>query len=114
MIGSLGKTALASRFKRCITMQEILAHQRAQKLRHNESLVDYIYSKDALLEKASFTIPQLDRISMIIGDITEKKWQIALAPQNSNIVEELIDWTTALNAIHSAEQKHKKHYSSIP
>ncbi|GFT38835.1 uncharacterized protein NPIL_503521 [Nephila pilipes] len=39
------KTALASRFKRRITMQEFLAHQSERKLKHNESLVDYIYSK---------------------------------------------------------------------
>lgn len=67
------KTALATRFKRRITMQEFLAHQSDRKLKHNESLVDYIYAKDALLEKAPFTIPQADRISMIIGDITEEK-----------------------------------------
>ncbi|KAF8792329.1 Retrovirus-related Pol polyprotein like [Argiope bruennichi] len=103
------KNALASRFKRRITMQEFLAHQSERKLRHNESLVDYIYSKDALLEKAPFTIPQPDRISMIIGDITEEKWQIALATQNTNTVEELIDRATALDAIRSAKQEHKKH-----
>ncbi|GFT68204.1 putative gypsy-29-i dr [Nephila pilipes] len=103
------KTALASRFKRRITMQEFLAHQSDRKLKHNESLVDYIYSKDALLEKAPFTIPQPDRISMIIGDITDEKWQIALATQNSNTVEELIDRATALDAIRSAKQEHKKH-----
>ncbi|GFT95488.1 putative gypsy-29-i dr [Nephila pilipes] len=103
------KTALASRFKRRITMQEFLAHQSERILKHNESLVDYIYSKDALLEKAPFTIPQPDRISMIIGDIAEEKWQIALATQNSNTVEELIDRATALDAIRSAKQEHKKH-----
>ncbi|GFS87199.1 uncharacterized protein NPIL_301411 [Nephila pilipes] len=100
------KTALASRFKRRITMQEFLAHQSERKLKHNESLVDYIYSKEALLEKAPFTIPQPDRISMIIGDITDEKWQIALATQNSNTVEELIDRATALDAIRSAKQEH--------
>ncbi|GFY76083.1 uncharacterized protein TNIN_301901 [Trichonephila inaurata madagascariensis] len=47
-------------------MQKFSAHQSERKLRHNESLVDYIYSKDALLEKAPFTILQPDRISMII------------------------------------------------
>ncbi|GFU10523.1 putative gypsy-29-i dr, partial [Nephila pilipes] len=103
------KTALASRFKRRITLQDFLAHQSERKLKHNESLVDYIYSKDSLLEKAPFTIPQPDRISMIIGDITEEKWQIALATQNSNTVEELIDRATALDAIRSAKQEHKKH-----
>ncbi|GFT52695.1 putative gypsy-29-i dr [Nephila pilipes] len=76
------KTALASRFKRRITMQEFLAHQSERKLKHNESLVDYIYSKDALLEKAPFTIPQPDQ---------------------------LIDRATALDAIRSAKQEHKKH-----
>ncbi|GFU42420.1 putative gypsy-29-i dr [Nephila pilipes] len=90
-------------------MQEFLAHQSERKLKHNESLVDYIYSKDALLEKAPFTIPQPDRISMIIGDITDEKWQIALATQNSNTIEELIDRATALDAIRSAKQEHKKH-----
>ncbi|GFT99134.1 RT_RNaseH_2 domain-containing protein, partial [Nephila pilipes] len=67
------KTALASRFKRRITLQEFLAHQSERKLKYNESLVDYIYSKDALLKKAPFTIPQPDRISMIICDITNEK-----------------------------------------
>ncbi|GFQ89647.1 uncharacterized protein TNCT_508051 [Trichonephila clavata] len=93
------KTALASRFRRRITMQEFLSHQSERKLRHSETLVDYIYAKDALLEKAPFTIPQPDRISMIIGDITEEKWQIALATQNSITVEELIDRATTLDAI---------------
>ncbi|GFT79774.1 uncharacterized protein NPIL_673082 [Nephila pilipes] len=46
---------------------------------------------------------------MIIGDITEEKWQIELATQNSNTVEELIDRATALDAIRSAKQERKKH-----
>ncbi|GFX64060.1 retrovirus-related Pol polyprotein from transposon opus [Trichonephila clavipes] len=84
-------------------MQDFLAHQSERKLRHNESLVDYICSKDALLEKVPFNIPQPDHISMIIGDIKEEKWQIALAIQNSNTVEELIHRATALDAIHISE-----------
>ncbi|GFW65823.1 uncharacterized protein TNCV_586491 [Trichonephila clavipes] len=82
------KTAFASRFKRRITMQDFSAHQSERKMKHSETLVDYIYAKDALLEKAPFTIPQQDRISMIIGDVTEEKWQIALSTQNSDTVEE--------------------------
>ncbi|GFR05115.1 uncharacterized protein TNCT_37241 [Trichonephila clavata] len=82
-------------------MQEFLSHPSERKLRHSETLVDYIYAKDALLEKTPFTIPQPDRISMIIGDITEEKWQIASATQNSITVEELIDRATALDAIRS-------------
>ncbi|GIY74056.1 hypothetical protein CDAR_81561 [Caerostris darwini] len=35
-------------------------------------LVDYIYEKDAFLEKASFTFPQSDRISITVGNITGK------------------------------------------
>ncbi|GFV76702.1 uncharacterized protein TNCV_4729221 [Trichonephila clavipes] len=95
-------------------MQECSAPQSERKLRHNESLVDYIYSKDALLEKVPFTIPQIDRISMIVDDITEEKWQIALATKNSNTVEELIDRPTALDAIRSAKQEHKKRHSPKP
>ncbi|GFY31268.1 uncharacterized protein TNCV_752301 [Trichonephila clavipes] len=97
------KTAFASRFKRRITMQEFLAHQSERKMKHSETLVDYIYAKDALLEKALFTIPQQVRISMIIGDVTEEKWQIALAIQNSDTVEELIDRATSLDAIRSVK-----------
>ncbi|GFS55173.1 uncharacterized protein TNIN_433501 [Trichonephila inaurata madagascariensis] len=48
---------------------------------------------------------------MIIGDIAEEKWQIALATENSNTVEELIGRATALHAIRSAKQEHKKHHS---
>ncbi|GFR10140.1 uncharacterized protein TNCT_66151 [Trichonephila clavata] len=92
-------------------MQEFLSHQSERKLRHSETLVDYIYAKDALLEKAPFTIPQPDRVSMIIGDITVEMWQIALATQNSITVEELIDRATALDAIQSTIQD-KKPYQS--
>ncbi|GFS93119.1 hypothetical protein TNCV_363461 [Trichonephila clavipes] len=51
---------------------------------------------------------------MIIGDITEEKWQIVLATQNYNTVEELIHRTTALDAFHSAKQELKKHHSPKP
>ncbi|GFT68867.1 uncharacterized protein NPIL_617761 [Nephila pilipes] len=84
------KTALASRFRRRITMQKFLSHQK----------------------KALFTIPQPDSISMIIGDITEEKWQIALTTQNAITVEELIDRAIALDAIRSAIQE-KKSYQSL-
>ncbi|GFS72450.1 uncharacterized protein NPIL_649651 [Nephila pilipes] len=86
-------------------MQEFLSHQIKRKLKPSETLVDYIYAK------APFTIPQPDRISMIIGDITEEKWQIALATQNSITVEELIDRAIALDAIRSAIEE-KKPYQS--
>ncbi|GFT68730.1 uncharacterized protein NPIL_142451 [Nephila pilipes] len=92
-------------------MQEFLSHQSKRKLKPRETLDDYIYAKDALLEKAPFTIPQPDRISMITGDITEEKWQIDLATQNSITVEELIDRAIALDAIQSALQE-KKPYQS--
>ncbi|GBM57373.1 hypothetical protein AVEN_127103-1 [Araneus ventricosus] len=76
------RAAIISRFKRRITIQEFSAHQSDRKLKRNESLLDYIYAKDALLEKAPLTTSQSDRLSMIIGDITEEKWQIDLAIQN--------------------------------
>ncbi|GFW07993.1 uncharacterized protein TNCV_2977621 [Trichonephila clavipes] len=94
-------------------MQEFLAHQSERKMKHRETLVDYIYAKDALLEKAPFTIPQQDRISMIIGNVTEEKWQTALTTQNSDTVEKLIDRATSLNAIRTVKQENKKQ-SSIP
>ncbi|GFV27396.1 uncharacterized protein TNCV_3795911 [Trichonephila clavipes] len=109
------KTAPASRFKRRITIQEFLAHQNEQKLRHNESLVDlYLFKIRYFGEKTPFTIPQSHGISMMIGDITEEKWQSALATQNSNTVEELTDGATALDAFRSSKQKHKKHHSPKP
>ncbi|GFR13552.1 uncharacterized protein TNCT_2391 [Trichonephila clavata] len=48
---------------------------------------------------------------MIIGDITEEKWQVVLATQNSITVEELFDRATALDAIRSTIQD-KKIYQS--
>ncbi|GFY48160.1 uncharacterized protein TNIN_135721 [Trichonephila inaurata madagascariensis] len=39
---------------------------------------------------------------------------MALATQTSNTVEELIDMTTALDAIRIAKQEHKKHHSPKP
>ncbi|GFX59239.1 uncharacterized protein TNCV_4304711 [Trichonephila clavipes] len=75
-------------------------------MKHSETLIDYIYAKDALLEKASFTIPQHDRISMIIGDVTEEKWQIALATQISDTAEELVDRATSLDAIRNCNKRH--------
>ncbi|GFS78857.1 hypothetical protein NPIL_325641 [Nephila pilipes] len=44
---------------------------------------------------------------MIIGDVTEEKWQIAVATQNSITVEESIDRATALGAIRSTKQENK-------
>ncbi|GFU37067.1 CCHC-type domain-containing protein [Nephila pilipes] len=49
---------------------------------------------------------------MIIGDITEEKWQIALATQNSITVEESIDRATALGAIRSVKQENKLKFQS--
>ncbi|GBL86969.1 hypothetical protein AVEN_218695-1, partial [Araneus ventricosus] len=54
-------------------MQECLAHHSDRKFKRNESLVDYIYAEDALLEKAPFIIPQSEHLSMIMGDIIEEK-----------------------------------------
>ncbi|GBN80189.1 hypothetical protein AVEN_264128-1 [Araneus ventricosus] len=48
---------------------------------------------------------------MIIGDITEKKWQIALTIQNSTIVEELVDRAAALDTIRNMQHEDKSHYS---
>ncbi|GFT93338.1 uncharacterized protein TNCV_1483811 [Trichonephila clavipes] len=56
-VWTVWKTAFASRFKRRITMQEFLAHQSERKRKHSETLVNYIYAKDALLEKSSYYNP---------------------------------------------------------
>ncbi|GBN85663.1 hypothetical protein AVEN_171882-1 [Araneus ventricosus] len=48
---------------------------------------------------------------MIIGDITEEKWQIALATQNSTTGEELIDRATALDTIRNTQHENKSLYS---
>ncbi|GFU15320.1 uncharacterized protein NPIL_11611 [Nephila pilipes] len=88
-------------------MQQFLSHQSKRKLKPSETLVDYIYAKETLLEKAPFTIPHPNRISMIIGDITEEKWQIASATKNSITVKELIDRAIALDVIRSAIQEKK-------
>ncbi|GFU21257.1 retrovirus-related Pol polyprotein from transposon opus [Nephila pilipes] len=80
-------------------MQEFLAHQNELKLNDSEILIDYIYVKDALLEKAPFIIPQLDHISRIMVPLQKKSGRFDLATQNSITVEELIDKATALDAM---------------
>ncbi|GFU29380.1 uncharacterized protein TNCV_1239831 [Trichonephila clavipes] len=92
-------------------MQEILARQSERKMKHGETSVDYICTQDALLEKAPFTIPQQNRISRIIGDVTEEKWQFALATQNSSTVEELIDRAMTHDAVRSVKQENKMQFS---
>ncbi|GFX62151.1 uncharacterized protein TNCV_2228771 [Trichonephila clavipes] len=111
MIGLFGKTAFASRFKRLVAMHEFLAHQSERKRKYSETLVDYIYAKVALPEKAPLAIPQ-DRIS-IIGDVTEEKWQIALATQNSDTGEE-VDRTKSLDAIRNSRRNSNRNRNSTP
>ncbi|GFX69137.1 hypothetical protein TNCV_3563131 [Trichonephila clavipes] len=92
-------------------MQEFLAHQSERKRKQSETLVDYIYAKFCPFGKSSFynstTRPHLT----IIRDISEEKWQLALAVQKSNTVEVLIDRETALDAIRSVKLDNRKQSS---
>ncbi|GFS74190.1 hypothetical protein NPIL_579851 [Nephila pilipes] len=98
----------ASRFKGVLQCKNFWFTKVNEKLKHHESL--YLFKRR--FEKP-FTIPQPDRISVIIGDITDEKWQIALATKNSNTVGRTIDRAPWVILMLSAVQKNKRNTYKI-
>ncbi|XP_075553680.1 uncharacterized protein LOC142586319 [Dermacentor variabilis] len=93
----LWKEALASRFDRKLTMQEFLELQASRKLRNSETLVEYMYSKNALLDKSPYPLANEERISLILSGIEDDTWAIPLAAQPCSSVIDLIDRAALLD-----------------
>ncbi|KAL1469646.1 hypothetical protein MTO96_040958 [Rhipicephalus appendiculatus] len=92
------KHAVTERFQRKMSLQEFLDYQNERKLLPTETIVQYMYAKNALLEKAPHKLTAEERISLILNGIENDKWATPLASQNCNSVLELIDRAANLDS----------------
>ncbi|XP_049276198.1 uncharacterized protein LOC125760327 [Rhipicephalus sanguineus] len=92
------KDALTLRFKRKLTMQEFLELQTKRRLQSHETIVEYMYSKNAILNKAPYRLAEEERISLILSGIEDDTWANPLAAQLCGTVTELIDRAALLDA----------------
>uniref|UniRef100_A0A6B0UPT9 Uncharacterized protein n=1 Tax=Ixodes ricinus TaxID=34613 RepID=A0A6B0UPT9_IXORI len=63
------KRVLIERFRRRLSMKDFIELQAKRTLRRNETLLQYIFEKDAPLERSPHPLTPEERISMIISDI---------------------------------------------
>ncbi|KAH8008746.1 hypothetical protein HPB51_003393 [Rhipicephalus microplus] len=92
------KEALILRFKRKLTMQEFLQLQTKRCLQSHETIIEYMYSMNAILNKASYRLAEEERISLILSGIEDDTWANPLAAQLCGTVTELIDRVALLDA----------------
>ncbi|KAL1447847.1 hypothetical protein MTO96_044206 [Rhipicephalus appendiculatus] len=92
------KHAVTERFQRKMSLQEFLDYQNERKLLPTETIVQYMYAKNAMLEKAPHKLTAEERILLILNGIENDKWATPLASQNCNSVLELIDRAANLNS----------------
>ncbi|KAL1479515.1 hypothetical protein MTO96_051777 [Rhipicephalus appendiculatus] len=92
------KHAVTERFQRKMSLQEFLDYQNERKLLATETIVQYMYAKNAMLEKAPHKLTAEERISLILNGIENDKWATPLASQNCNSVLELIDRAANLDS----------------
>ncbi|KAH8008948.1 hypothetical protein HPB51_007613 [Rhipicephalus microplus] len=92
------KEALILRFKRKLTMQEFLELQTKRRLQSHETIVEYMYSKNAIPNKAPYRLAEEERISLILSGIEDDTWANPLAAQLCGTVTELIDRAALLDA----------------
>lgn len=87
-------------------MQEFFDYQSNRKLLPTESLVQYIYAKNAMLQKSPYELAPDERISLILHGIPDDRWANPLASHHCTSVLELIDRATALDSRRSLELSH--------
>ncbi|KAH6924460.1 hypothetical protein HPB50_018048 [Hyalomma asiaticum] len=75
------RDALTQRFRRRLTMQEFIELQSKRRLQNNETIVKYMYSKNAVLDKAPYRLAEEERISLILSGIDDNTWANPLAAQ---------------------------------
>lgn len=92
------KQAIAEQFKRKMTLQDFIDFQKECTLRSDETLVQYMYTKTTMLEKAPRSLSPDEHISLILSGIKEDKWAIPQAAKNFNFVLELIDRAVNLDS----------------
>ncbi|KAH6924513.1 hypothetical protein HPB50_018979 [Hyalomma asiaticum] len=62
-------------------MQEFIELQSKRRLQNNETIVNYMYSKNAVLDKAPYRLVEEERISLILSGIDDNTWANTLAAQ---------------------------------
>lgn len=93
------KDKITDRFKCKMSFSDFLKFQSKRVLRTDELIVDYIFDKDAFIEKAPFQMEQSDRVSLILEGINDNIWAIPLATARCQTVQELIDHAIPLDTI---------------
>jgi len=93
------KEKLIDRFKSKMSFSDFIKFQGKRILRKDELIVEYIFDKDAIIEKAPFKMQQSDRISLILEGITDNIWAVPLATAMCSSVQELISHATPLDTI---------------
>ncbi|KAH6919403.1 hypothetical protein HPB50_029609 [Hyalomma asiaticum] len=92
------RDALTQQFRRRLTMQEFIELQSKRRLQNNETIVEYMYSKNAVLDKAPYRLAEEEHISLILSGIDDNTWANPLAAQLCVSVTELIDRAALLDA----------------
>lgn len=96
---SVWKDKITDRFKGKMSFSDFIKFQNKRVLRQDESIVEFIFAKDAIIEKAPFKIEQSDRVSLILEGIIDNTWAIPLTTSMCKSVQELIDHAMPLDTI---------------
>ncbi|KAL1445001.1 hypothetical protein MTO96_029391 [Rhipicephalus appendiculatus] len=91
---SLTLATAATRLTGC----EFLELQTRRLLQSHETIVEYMYSKNAIPDKAPYRLAEDERISLILSGIEADTWANLLAAQLCGNVMELIDRAALLDA----------------
>ncbi|CAI6354043.1 unnamed protein product [Macrosiphum euphorbiae] len=97
------KEGIIDRFKVKMSLSEFIQFQAKRTLRSNEPIADYIYDKDAIIDKAPFPLQQSDRVSLILQGITKHEWAIPLTTAMCTSVKDLLDRAVQLDAIRKVQ-----------
>lgn len=82
-------------------------------LREYENITNYVYSMNAVLEKAPYYLETKERISFILAIITDDKWANPLATQCWKSVIDIIDRASMLHCRQSTDDKTLKPTNQI-
>lgn len=72
------KDKITDRLKCKMSFSDFLNFQSKRVLRTDELTVDYIFDKDAIIEKVPFKMEQFDHVSLILEGINDNIWAIPL------------------------------------
>lgn len=73
-----------------MSFSDFIKFQGKRILRKDDLIVEYIFGKHAIIEKAPFKMQQSDRVSLILEGITDNIWAVPLATAMCSSVQELI------------------------